>query len=216
MSKYLNQPLEKYLNDLSARLPAPGGGSAAALVASTGVSLLCMVANFTIDKKGYEEYRDEIKSILAKLEKNRVKLNDLIDEDVAAYEKVSEVYKLPQNTEHEKKQRELTIQSVLKEAMSVPYEIMEISINSISYSKKLAIIGNKSLISDISCGVFFLRSAIEAARDNVIINLNSIKDKSFVEQKTKALELSVSAVLTEIDKIIISVNSLLNTDKRGK
>ncbi|MBU2614671.1 MAG: cyclodeaminase/cyclohydrolase family protein, partial [Elusimicrobia bacterium] len=130
MNKHIEQPLNKYLDALAAKIPSPGGGSAAALVASTGVSLLCMVANFTIGKKGYEEHQPEIKSILAKLESNRLKLNELIDKDPYVYEKVSVAYKLAKNTDEKKTQRELSIQAALKEAISVPFEIIEISINS--------------------------------------------------------------------------------------
>lgn len=46
--KYKTQSLEKYLNDLSAKLSAPGGGSAAALNAALGASLISMVINFTL------------------------------------------------------------------------------------------------------------------------------------------------------------------------
>ena len=46
---YVKGSIEEYLNDLAARKPAPGGGSAAALQAATGVALMSMVANAAID-----------------------------------------------------------------------------------------------------------------------------------------------------------------------
>lgn len=47
---YCNKTLRGYLDDLAAKLPAPGGGSAAALTASEAAALISMVINFTIGK----------------------------------------------------------------------------------------------------------------------------------------------------------------------
>ncbi|OGS24955.1 MAG: hypothetical protein A2297_03920 [Elusimicrobia bacterium RIFOXYB2_FULL_48_7] len=211
MNKYLNQTLEKYLNDLASRLPAPGGGSAAALVASTGVSLLSMVANFTLDKKGYEKHQDEITKIIGILESKRKKLNELIDSDVEAYEKVSSAYKLPKNTPEEKQTRDLRVQEALKQAMSVPWEIAAIAAESMSVAEKLSAIGNKNLISDVSCGAFFLKSAIEAAGDNVTINLNSINDKDFSEQKQNKLSSMTKTALSQADIVLNAVKNMLTS-----
>jgi len=52
--KYINSPIKKYMKDLGANLPAPGGGSAAALTAGLGVSLLLMVVSFTEGNKAYK------------------------------------------------------------------------------------------------------------------------------------------------------------------
>ena len=48
---YNERPLHEYLNDLAARSPAPGGGSASALVGAIGVALMSMVANYTATMK---------------------------------------------------------------------------------------------------------------------------------------------------------------------
>jgi len=65
---YKDQSLNKYLEDLSAKLPAPGGGSAAALNAALGASLICMVVNFTLGKPKYAKYENELKDILERSE----------------------------------------------------------------------------------------------------------------------------------------------------
>ncbi|MCK4518778.1 MAG: cyclodeaminase/cyclohydrolase family protein, partial [Candidatus Omnitrophica bacterium] len=44
---YLKKSIETYLKDLSAKKPAPGGGSAAGLTAAMGASLACMVLQFS-------------------------------------------------------------------------------------------------------------------------------------------------------------------------
>lgn len=47
-AKYIREPLNDYLKELSARTIIPGGGSASAASAALGVSLNLMVINFSL------------------------------------------------------------------------------------------------------------------------------------------------------------------------
>jgi methenyltetrahydrofolate cyclohydrolase len=201
--KYVNEPLKKYLDDLFSRLPAPGGGSASASAAALGVGLLGMAANFTLDKKGYESCRDEIKAMLVKLESAKKRLSELIDLDVQAYEKFSEIYKLPKNTDEEKKRREDKMQETLKEAMKVPYEIMFICVDAIKTAGRLVDICNKNLVSDVGCGVLLLDAAMKSAGLNVDINLKSISDSGFVGKVLCEMDSAVSDDLKGIIRDIL-------------
>ena len=82
---YRDESLKKYLDDLAAKLPAPGGGSAAALNAALGAALISMVINFTVGKPKYARYKRELKAMLKRCEELRKKFIDLVDLDVAAY-----------------------------------------------------------------------------------------------------------------------------------
>ena len=178
MAKYIDQPLGKYIEDLSAKLPAPGGGSASALAGAVGVSCLLMVANFTVDKKGYESCQDEIKSIIEMLEKYRRELTGLIDLDVETYTRVRDAYKSKDDN---------LIQNSLKSALLIPERMFLICSDALSLARRLAEIGNKNLVSDITCGVLFLQSAILSAKENIEINLKSITEKNFIEMKNKLI-----------------------------
>ncbi|MBI5573915.1 MAG: cyclodeaminase/cyclohydrolase family protein [Elusimicrobia bacterium] len=190
---YINSSIKKYLDDLSAKLPAPGGGSAAALVSATGISCLLMTANFTVEKKGYEAHQDEIKNILTKLATLNSQLSILIDEDVNAYTTLSEAYK----TKTKEK-----IQDALKNAMLVPRKIFETSVEAIPIAMRLSEIGNKNLLSDVSCGVSMLRSGIESAKCNIDINLKFIDDADFKEETKIKYENIMKDAFEEIEKII--------------
>lgn len=206
---YAQQSIEKYLNDLSGKLPAPGGGSAAALVSSTGVACLLMVANFTLNKKGYETVQDEIQNVLSQLEGERKKLTELIDLDVLAYQKVADAYRHPRDTEEEKATREKQIQNALKEAMDVPLEIMLISHRLLPVAEKLLNTGNKNLITDVGCGAIFLLSGIESAELNVEINLKNITDTGFVETIKKQIADIVSDSKSITKKILADLKKNL-------
>ncbi|MCX7957133.1 MAG: cyclodeaminase/cyclohydrolase family protein [Endomicrobia bacterium] len=185
METYLSSSIEKYLNDLASNLPAPGGGSASALVSTTGISCLLMVANFTVNKRGYEDVQEEIKKIIEELTQIKEKLQNYIDRDVEAYKEVSKAYKLPKETPLEIEKREKQIQISLEHAATIAYEIMELSHKGILYSEKLLKIGNKNLITDVLCGTLFLFGAIQAAKYNLVINIKNSKNVEFIEEKRK-------------------------------
>ena len=200
--KYLNCSIKEYLDDLSAKLPAPGGGSAAALVSATGISCLLMTANFTVEKKGYEQYQEEIKKILTQLSTLNSQLSTLIDEDVSAYTILSEAYKLPKNTDDEIKTRNEKIQSALKNSLSVPCKIFEISVGVLTSAERLTEIGNKNLLSDVACGVSMLRAGIESAKFNININLKFMDDAEFIKETKIKYEKIMKDAFGEIEKII--------------
>ncbi|HOQ80561.1 MAG TPA: glutamate formimidoyltransferase, partial [Candidatus Cloacimonadota bacterium] len=76
--------IEGFCDVLSIDVPAPGGGSAAALCLALSASLTSMVANLTINKKGYEDSWEPAKPIAE--DAQNVKINALraIDEDTEA------------------------------------------------------------------------------------------------------------------------------------
>ena len=82
---YRNQSLKNYLDDLAAKKPAPGGGSASALTAAMGASLISMVINFTLGKPKYAKYESELKGFLEKYEKIKEENLNLVDFDITSY-----------------------------------------------------------------------------------------------------------------------------------
>ena len=196
------ESLQKYLDDLASNKPAPGGGSAAALAAATGVALLSMVANFTVGKEKYKTVENEIKDVLSEAESLREKLMGLVDQDVAAYKKISSAFKLPKDSAEDKKTRTQAIQQGLKEALSPPLEVCKCCQRASELCPVLAAKGNLNLISDVGVAVSLLDSAFQSALLNVEINLKGIKDEAFILQIRKILEpmeKKISAIKEEVE-----------------
>lgn len=177
---YLDGTIRSYLDDLSAKKPTPGGGSAAALVGATGVGLISMVANFS-EGEGIEE-------ILKRAEDLRQRLTELIDQDVAVYQKVSAAYKLPKGKPAQKVKRTRAIQDSLKEALAVPLEVCRLCHEAIRLCGPLAEKGKVGLISDVGVGACLLEAAFQSAILNVEINLKGLKDESLIIETRKVLE----------------------------
>lgn len=149
--EYKNQAIVKYLDDLSAKLAAPGGGSAAALNAAMGASLISMVVNFTLGKPKYTVFEPELKRILAKSEKLRNDFLGLVDLDVVAYESKD-----------------------IRKALDVPLMLARLCCEAAKLCPPLIKKGNVNLISDVAVAAVFFESAFVSACFNVEINLKSL------------------------------------------
>jgi len=187
MGNYRSERLEKYLDDLAAKLPTPGGGSVVALVAALGVGLLSMVSKFTLGKENYRQSEEEIEKILNRSEDLRNRLTDLVDEDIGVYGRVSSAYKLPRITDKEREVRSKAIEKACKDALIVPLEVARSCLEGLGLARRLVEIGNVRLVSDVGVAAGLLEAALKGAEFNVKINLKVIGDRDFIEEKKKAI-----------------------------
>src|ERR1700736_6144570 len=110
---YLEQTLQHYLDDLASSQATPGGGSASALTGAMGAALASMVARLTLNKSGYADVQQEIEGLLQQTERLRVRFQQLMQEDIDAYGRLSECFKMPRETDEERAARSAAIQSRL-------------------------------------------------------------------------------------------------------
>lgn len=176
----LDKSCKDFVEVLASKAPVPGGGGAAALGGAIGVALSNMVGNLTVGKKKYAEVEGEVKDLVAQGSKVIGELEALVDKDAEVFEPLSKAYGLPKTTPEEVKYKEATMEQCCKTACSVPMEIMRKAYAGIKIHQRMGQIGTMIAISDVGCGVVFLKSALIAGSLNVIINLNTIKDQAFV------------------------------------
>jgi formiminotetrahydrofolate cyclodeaminase len=188
MGSAAHQAMGEYLDHLAARLPAPGGGSAAALVGALAAALESMVANFTVGKEAYRDVEEEIKGLLERSETLRAELTKLVQADMDVYSKVSSAYGLPRETAEQKAARSEAIQAALKVAAQVPRKVAAACDKVLAMCPELAAKGSANLISDVGVAVVFAEAALQAAYLNVEINLAGIKDVAHNEQVRRELE----------------------------
>jgi len=162
--EYKNQSLIKYLDDLSAKLAAPGGGSAAALNAAMGAGLISMVVNFTLGKPKYAVFEAELNKILVKSEKLRIDFLDLVDLDVIAYQSKD-----------------------VRKALDVPLMLARLCCEAAKLCPPLIRKSNPNLISDVAVAAIFFESAFAAASFNVEINLKNLGQKKLAQGIKKEL-----------------------------
>ena len=94
MSDLLQMSVAEFVGATGARQPTPGGGSVAALAGALAASLAAMALRYTVGKKAYAAHEGELTAALAQFEIAASLLQELIAEDVAAYESLSQMLKL--------------------------------------------------------------------------------------------------------------------------
>lgn len=182
MSKLVDLSLVEFAQVLGSDAPAPGGGSAAALSAANGISLTKMVCELTIGKKKYEEFQDQIKEVHAKSSQLQASLLEAIDKDTEAFNLVSAVFDMPKETDEEKAARREAMQNALKEATKSPFSMMEQILEALETTNQAIGRSNTNAASDLGVAALHLKSGLQGAWLNVLINLAGIKDEAFVEE----------------------------------
>ena len=92
---YTSQPLHKFIDDLAARIPAPGGGSASALGGALGAAAAQMAAAFTTGKEKFKSVEAEALDMQRRLETLRALFLTLMEADGQAYAAYAAARALP-------------------------------------------------------------------------------------------------------------------------
>lgn len=180
--------IEQFLDELASKSPTPGGGSAAAIMGAMGAALVSMVCNLTVGKKNYETVADDMARTLRQAEALRARLIDSVSADVAAFDQVMAAYRLPRESEPEKRARSDAIQAALKAATEVPLECARACVEVIQLTRLVAENGNKNVISDAGVAVVAAHAALRSAALNVLVNTGAINDAAFVASSLAELE----------------------------
>jgi glutamate formiminotransferase/formiminotetrahydrofolate cyclodeaminase len=200
-SKLVKMDLAAFADETASESPAPGGGSIAAYVGALGASLAAMVANLSAHKKGWDHRWSEFSDWAEQGQYYKEELMRLVDEDTVAFNRMMTAFGLPKTTEGEKTTRALAIQEATKNAMEVPFRVMQAAFGSLAVIKAMAGTGNPNSVSDAGVAALCARAAVLGAFMNVRINASGCKDKLFVEEKLRegqALEQKTIGLESEI------------------
>lgn len=206
----INMTLEEFLKETASNSPAPGGGSVSALAGALGAALSCMVGNLSIGKDTEKEEKIRIQGKVKICEDLVSSLKDAVDKDTEAFNKVMAAFKMPKETDEDKKARSLAIQEGMKEAAELPYETAVLCIDVMNMAIDMLKEGNKNAASDAAVSGFMGYAALNGAIYNVKINLNSIKDTEYVN----VMKPKVEALVAE-GEMLLSKIKLLSSEAIG-
>lgn len=183
-----------FIEVLGSDAPAPGGGSVSALCGANGAALAAMVARLTISKAKYAEFAPLMEEVIGETEKLQASLTAAIDRDTDAFNLVSAAFKMPKETDEEKKARSAKIAEGMVVSTKVPLETMELSLKTLEVMQKMQGKFNTNAASDLGVAALNLSAAVRGAWLNVLINLGSLKDASFAEEcRTRGIEIEKKA-----------------------
>lgn len=176
---------KEFVYELSSKSPVPGGGGASALVGAIGSALGNMVGSLTVGKKKYADVEDDMISLMERMTAIQNSLLLMVDRDAEVFEPLSKAYGLPKKTEEEKAEKARVMEAALKDACSVPLEIMELCCKAIELLKEFAQKGSSLVLSDAGVGAALCRSALVGASFNVFINTKSMKDTEYADESNR-------------------------------
>ena len=174
--------LRGFADELSMDSPAPGGGSVAALCGALSAGLAAMVANLTVGKKGYEAVHDEMIATAVRAQALKDRLLEAVDKDTLAFNKVMEAFRLPKTTPEQAAEKDRAVEEANKEATLVPLGVLEMAVETVRLARTAAAKGNRNSVSDAGVAGLAGQAAGEGAYDNVLINLQGIRDAKFSDR----------------------------------
>ncbi|MBN7771894.1 cyclodeaminase/cyclohydrolase family protein [Clostridium aminobutyricum] len=192
---------EDFVKVLASKAPVPGGGGAAALVGAVGTALGNMVASLTVGKKKYEDVEEQMHLMKTKCDRLQEEFLGLVMKDAQVFEPLSKAYGMPNETPEQQEEKTRVMEAALREACSVPLEIMKKCCVTIELHREFASKGSALAISDAGVGVVFCKAALQGAGLNVFINTKAMKDRAYAEKvnaETKTLLIKYEAMADEI------------------
>ena len=171
-----DEKISDFLARLADRVPAPGGGAAAALHAAQAAALLGMVARYSTGER-YAKHKRIIERIITETDELRSTALRLAEDDTAAFTAVADAYQLPKDTDKAKAARSAAVATALIGAGEPPAEVIAAARVAVELAEELLPIGNRNVITDIAAATEAARAAATTARVNVEINLGGITDE---------------------------------------
>ncbi|MBN1871138.1 MAG: cyclodeaminase/cyclohydrolase family protein [Candidatus Omnitrophica bacterium] len=161
--------LLSYLDELAARKPVPGGGSAAAYIGAVALSLATMAGRYALKRQGKNPGYGRLKQIIAANEVMRKKLIRLMIMDEKAYKRIA--------TNCDKKRS--SIAELYKSAAMIPLEMCDIMTKGIDLCCGVLPHCKTSVITDLIEAMILLEAGYKSAELNVKVNLLYVGDRRF-------------------------------------
>ena len=205
---------ELTLAEFAARLagpdPVPGGGSASAISAALGASLVAMVASLSEGRAKYAQHADLYAAALPAARRLADDLFAIADEDAAAYAACAFALKLPREAFADKEYRDQQVRQTAQVAAEVPLRCVERCRDVLVLAEALAGRSNVNASSDVRVAALLSQAAGHGAAENVLVNLPLIGSNEW----TQATEARVGVLLEELATVARKVHDVVASGER--
>jgi formiminotetrahydrofolate cyclodeaminase len=204
----MNEGYMDILRSIASSEPTPGGGSVAALSLAHAHSLSLMVARLTLAKEKWVEGHDAAKNSIELSEPGLEEAILLAISDSEAFESVMSAYRLPKQTDDEKKQRSEEIRNATIGAALAPLNTASSAQKLLSNLEKQSASCNPNALTDLASASEMALSAAKIASLNVRINLEYIEGED-VDLLTSKINKAVEQSIKSANIVALMVNQRL-------
>jgi formiminotetrahydrofolate cyclodeaminase len=180
--------IDVYLDRLASDEPVPGGGSAAAIVASLGAALVAMVGRITARSSRFAEFASTAEELVRRADVVRRGLQEARERDERAFTAVVQAQALPKGDDSQRSARTAALQHALAEAADAPLHCAALAGDVIELAHAVAAAGNTGLASDVGCAAEFGAAAVAACAYNVRVNHLYMRNTEAIDRQSSALE----------------------------
>ena len=202
---FSDKSCSEFVEVLATKAPVPGGGGASAMVGALATALGNMVGSLTVGKKKYAAVEEEMWALQDRCDRLQKDFLHLVERDAEVFEPLARAYSMPKNTEEEKAEKARVMEIVLRDACSVPMEIMEKCCEAIDIIAVFAEKGSVIAISDAGVGAAFAKAALKGASLNVYINTKSMADRALAAELNAKCDRMLEEYTGKADAIFDSV-----------
>jgi formiminotetrahydrofolate cyclodeaminase len=199
--------LSEFAGGLASPDPVPGGGSASAVAAALGASLVAMVATLSQGRPKYADHAALYEAAAPAARRLADELFTLADEDARAYAACAIALKLPREAFADKEYRDRQIRETAQVAAEVPLRCVESCREVLVLAEALAGRSNVNASSDLRVAALLLQAAGHGAAENVLVNLPLIGTNDW----TEATEKRVRELLDELVSLATEVHDLVSS-----
>ena len=207
--KLIDMTLAGFVDTTASDAPAPGGGSVSALEGALGAALAAMVCALTLGKKKYADVQELAIATEKAAQRLKGQYLEIIDRDTEAFNAVSAVFAMPKETEADKAARKAAMQAALKLCTETPIEMMELALETLRMIEGVSGRLNASAASDLGCAILAMKSAIQGAWLNVLINVGGIDDAAFAKEARENGEQMLAEALPLADRLFGEIENSL-------
>ena len=199
--------LAQFVERLSSAEPVPGGGSASAVAAALGASLISMVASLSTGKPKYAVYEETLARCQVLGQHLATEFLRLADRDAEAYAAYSAALKLPRETEAQQEDRKAAIRAAARVAADAPWECVKACTQLAVLAEALAGRSNVNAASDVLVAALLGEAAARGAAENVRINLPATGDDIYGDTMNQQLDSAlhdIAAIAARTREIVLS------------
>jgi formiminotetrahydrofolate cyclodeaminase len=176
---YSNVSLRDLLDAFASTVPAPGGGSGAALTGAIGVSLLLMVAGIRAARPTGAPASNELAESTDRLRSLRPVIASLIDRDAEAYSHVITALRTPVTDDASEVRQREAFEAAMRTATEIPLETMRACRRALREAMVVAAHSTRGTRGDVGVAIELLRAAVRGAGITIDANLGSLRDVGY-------------------------------------